>query len=508
MIGWFAAFGEGGDAVIHTEAGWIGAVGGKMKFPVTLMVGCLLVTSVWGDSAADRTQPDSNILARVAERVITFAQLNTQLNSTAVVGLSTPALGSPERRIVILTLLDKAISVNLLYLDALSKGKLNDPAFKQALNAYTNGMLAGLYRRHYLKADTTPSEAEIAGYMKQHFAKQTKLDEKVRPLIEAKVKKAKYIARKQRLREHLHQGMNVRIHSRRLEIEDDSMRSDDQVIAEYDGIAMTWGESKKHLTTLNNSIDLDNRLETLNGLIDNYLLAKRGREAGLEQDSGFQSALAEFTVTRLVNQHRDELVKGMEPTEQQIKDYFAKHQGRITFNKHRKLQMVVVNDERTALDIMKKIEQGELTLYQAVMNHSIDPRAKQTLGDFGWVEEGSGFPELDELVFTLEVGELGGPVETPGGWHIVRVTEERASKYTDIDDPDTRHQTRRLLLKERLNDYVMALRKRDFPVVVYEENLNRLLAQEARWIAAKSREMERHPERARLILEEMKALVE
>ncbi|MEW8525869.1 MAG: peptidylprolyl isomerase, partial [Candidatus Thiodiazotropha endolucinida] len=133
---------------------------------------------------------------------------------------------------------------------------------------------------------------------------------------------------------------------------------------------------------------------------------------------------------------------------------------------------------------------------------------KQTLGDFGWAEEGSGFPALDELAFALEIGELGGPVETPAGWHIVRVTDQRVSKYTDIEDPDTRQQTRRLLLKERLNDYVVELRKREYPVVVYEENLNRLLQEEAQWIAAKSREMEQHPERAKLILDEMKALVE
>jgi parvulin-like peptidyl-prolyl isomerase len=479
-----------------------------MRFSVTLVAGFLLATSPWADSTADSTQSDSNILARIDDRNITFAQLNTQLNSTAVVGLSTPALGTPERRTVILTLLDKAISVNLLYLDAVDKGKLEDPTFKLELREYTNGMLAGRYRRHYLKADTVVSDAEIADYVKQHFAKQTKLDEKVRPLIEAKVKKAKYAASKQGLRKHLHEGMNVRIHTRHLEIEDDSMRNDDRVIAEYDGIAMTWGESKKHLTTLNNSIDLAKRLDTLNALIDNYLLAKKGRASGLEQDPGFQSALAEYTVTRLVNQHRRELVKGMQPTEQEIKDYFVKNQRRITFNEHRKLQMLVLKEKSTALDIMGKIEKGELTFYQAVMDHSIDPRAKQTLGDFGWVEEGSGFRTLDELTFALDVGELGGPVETPAGWHIIRVTDQRASKYTDIEDLDTRQQTRRLLLKERLNSYVTDLRKRDFTVVVYEENLNRMLKEEAQWIAAKRREMERNPQRAQLVLEEMKALVE
>ncbi|MCG8045860.1 MAG: peptidyl-prolyl cis-trans isomerase [Candidatus Thiodiazotropha endolucinida] len=479
-----------------------------MRNLVTLAAGCFLTASAWGEPTAEPVLSDGNILARVDDRIITFPQLNTQLNSTAVVGLSTPALGTPERRTVILTLLDKAISVNLLYLDAVGKGKLEDPNFKRELQEYADGMLAGLYRRHYLKADSAVSEADIAEYVKKHFAKDTELDDKMRPLVEAKVKKEKYLVRKQGLRKHLHAGTKVMIHTRHLEIEDDGIRSDEQVIAEYDGNLMTWGESKKYLTTLNNSIDINRRLKTLNGLIDNYLLAKKGREAGLDRDPGFQSALAEFSVTRLVNQHRSALAQAMQPTEQEVRDYFTEHQGRITFNEHRKLQMVVLKDEKTALDIMEKLGKGELTIYQAALNHSIDPRAKQTLGDFGWVEEGSGFPALDELAFTLEIGELGGPVETPAGWHIIRVTDRRVSKYTDINDPDTRQQTRRLLLKERLNDYVVELRKREYPVVVYEENLNRLLQEEAQWIAAKSREMEQHPERAKLILDEMKALVE
>jgi hypothetical protein len=479
-----------------------------MKTLMTLMAGFVLATSAWGDSAQESTQPDGDVLARVGDRIITFPQLNTQLNSTAVVGLSTPALGTPERRTVMLTLLDKAISVNLLYLDAVRKGVQEDPEFKQELRSYADGMLAGLYRRSYLKAGNSVSEEEIADYVKQHFAGDFEVDEKTRPLIEAKARQVKYLARKQGLRDHLRAGVEVKIDTRQLDSEDDALRSDDQVIAEYDGIDMTWGESKKYLTTLNNSIDNDKRLETLNALIDNYLLAKKGREAGMDQEAGFQSALAEFRVTRLVNRHRETLAREMEPTEQEIRDYFEKNQKRIAFNEHRKLQMVVLKDEKTALEIMDRLKKGELTIYQAAQDHSIDPRARQTLGDFGWVEEGTGFPALDELAFSLEIGELGGPVETPAGWHIVVATDRRAAKYTDIGDSETQQQARRLLLKERLDSYAVDLRKRDFPVVVYEDNLNRLLQQEAQWIAAKSREMEQHPERARIILEQMKALVE
>ena len=77
------------------------------------------VTSAPQAVSAEQTE---DIIARVGDEVITFSQLSTMLNSSAMVGLSIPALGTPKRSKVMITLLDKVISANLLYLDALDQG--------------------------------------------------------------------------------------------------------------------------------------------------------------------------------------------------------------------------------------------------------------------------------------------------------------------------------------------------------------------------------------------------
>jgi PBP1b-binding outer membrane lipoprotein LpoB len=53
------------------------------------------------------------VIARVGDEVITFNELRTMLNSSAMVGLSIPALGTPKRNKVMITLLDKVISAAL-----------------------------------------------------------------------------------------------------------------------------------------------------------------------------------------------------------------------------------------------------------------------------------------------------------------------------------------------------------------------------------------------------------
>lgn len=65
---------------------------------------------------------DTNVIATVGDQKITFGEINTAMNSSAIVGVSIPALGTPERDTARITLLDRFVSANLLYLDALKQG--------------------------------------------------------------------------------------------------------------------------------------------------------------------------------------------------------------------------------------------------------------------------------------------------------------------------------------------------------------------------------------------------
>ena len=75
----------------------------------------LLACRCWGDAAKRQvshpapsmpqavTAPQAeDMVALVGDQVITFSELNTMLNSSAVVGLSVPALGTPKRSQVII----------------------------------------------------------------------------------------------------------------------------------------------------------------------------------------------------------------------------------------------------------------------------------------------------------------------------------------------------------------------------------------------------------------------
>ncbi|MGW8268291.1 MAG: peptidyl-prolyl cis-trans isomerase [Longimicrobiales bacterium] len=250
-------------------------------------------------------------------------------------------------------------------------------------------------------------------------------------------------------------------------------------------LALTAGFAT--LGFLSDSDEPVERDKRLNNYIDGRLMALKARSAGMEQDPVYQKRVSEFRKTRLINLHRSKLVQEMQPDELEIEEYFEDNRERITFPEHRKVQMVVLKTKAEADEIKRKIDMGEMTIYQAAMNHSVAPNARQNLGEIGWVAKGSGFPELDKLTFSLEPGVVGGPVQSPAGWHLVKVLDVQDAQRVDISDEDTQKATRRMLIHEKLDKYAVNLRLHEFPVEVDDERLERLFAEEANWIAELTR---------------------
>jgi parvulin-like peptidyl-prolyl isomerase len=439
------------------------------------------------ETATKQPQADVSdaVIAEVGDQPITMNLLNTMLNSSAIVGLSIPALGTPKRDRVRLQLLDKAVSANLLYLDALDKGVDKDPAYQQAVSRFQDAILAMQYRKKYVIGDLEVTDEEIQEFFNNRIAPGTEFTDEVRTAIEASIRKERVQGRTTTMRIRLREGTEVVINEDHLDPAADAGRRDTEVVASIDDQPVLWGEVKEVLGTPSNAGSMESRINALNRLIDHRILAQKGKAAGLDQDPVYQTRVAEFKKARLINLHRGQLSRKMQPTEQELQEYFEQNKNRITVSELRKVQMVVLDTSEKAEDVKQKIASGEITIYEAAIEYSIDPNAEKTLGVIGWVSKGTGFPELDQVTFALEPGELGGPIQSPNGWHLVKVLDLRAARHEDLENENTRKLTQRMLVHGKLNDYVIKLRKEKYPVVVYGDKINELFKAEARWMAAK-----------------------
>jgi len=425
-------------------------------------------------AAAHGAGPD-DVIARVGDEVITFRDLDVTINSSAVVGIPIPQPGTPERTNMRLTLLDRQISSDLLYLDALANKMDEDPVFESNVEQYSDTVLAMLYRQKYLIGEIPVSDEEIRQYYEKNIADGTPFTQDLHMSIEAVLRKQQYTQRVAELRGHLREGIEVQIFDDRLDAAGDAGRKSTEVVAVAGDEPVTWGQVRSHL---DGGVSPAARRGQLEDYIDSRLMLQKARAVGLENDPGYQRRLHEYEKSLLVNARRAALAEKMSPGDDDIRNYYKQNRDRIMVPEMRNIQMIVVQSRDQAESVKRKIESGEMTFFQAASEYSIDPNAKMNLGELGWVSHGSGFAGLDQVTFALEPQAIGGPVESPAGWHLVKVLEVREGKYGDIDDRETWKQTRRLLLHERENQYLADLRTTTFPVVVYDDVFNRLTQEE------------------------------
>ena len=449
--------------------------------PVSLMV----QAGVGDDTTASAS---SDVIAKVGDQSIRFSEINTVLNSSAIVGLSMPAIGTPDRDTARITLLDKFVSANLIYLDALKQGVDKDARYQLAISRFSNAILAGLYRRNIQAGDIKVSEDEVLAYYKKNALPDTKLDDALHTQIEAQLHRQKLHARLKMADKSLRDGVKVKVFEENLDSKDDAARADNTPVAEVDTQTITWGQVRDKLIAAGKgatkidplSFEDQARRDALDSEIDLRIMAQKARAAGYEKDPIYVKRVDEYSKSLLTNMYRDQLVKQMQPTDMELEAYYTINRNRFAIPEARKVQMVVVADESTAESIRDKVRAGELTMYQAAQKFSIAANAKQNLGEVGWLSRGQMVPTLDKAIFALEPGSISDPVKSPAGWHILSILEVKDARFDNFADAATKKLTLRSYQQEKLDAYTAALRENHtFPVEVFQDRLVQLSQQEA-----------------------------
>ena len=81
---------------------------------------------------------------------------------------------------------------------------------------------------------------------------------------------------------------------------------------------------------------------------------------------------------------------------------------------------------------IERIKKGEDfgTLAKALTE---DPSGKQDGGDLGYFTRDQMVPEFSEVAFSLQKGQVSGPVKTQFGWHVLKVEDKRMREPPPFD---------------------------------------------------------------------------
>ena len=134
-----------------------------------------------------------------------------------------------------------------------------------------------------------------------------------------------------------------------------------------------------------------------------------------------------------------------------------------------RLSHILVADEASARALRDSLESGA-SFEGLVERHSLDSTFAQAGGDLGWARDEAFIPEFRDAIAGLAKGAVAGPVATPQGWHLLKVTDERIEtvgqneKMVDaMQDAEMRQR-----VMKRVRNYVQSLREK-YGVVVHDD---------------------------------------
>ena len=470
------------------------------KFILTLLV-TLLLSACGNDSSdknAAKVAEPGDVIARVGDQVISFSQLKNLLDSTSLVGLPAPPPGTPERNLVMHKFLEKLISANLVYLDARNKGGDQAASYIADIKRFEDALLASMYKSKVMIGEIPVGEVEVIHYYNTQTQKDMELTDEVKRAIEDRIRQQKVAELESSLRQRLRKNVEVVIDEQVLSPDHDAKRTDADTVATVDKQPVSWSQVKplmqvpeQHTTTTTSYIDSEEqRLNRLEQYIDNAIMRQRGREYGLEKDPVYLERVAEFRKALLINAYSNELIQRWMPSPDELKSYYSANRKMIVIPAARNVQRIIVATKEEADSIKAKIDTGELTLPEAAQQYSIDTDAKQNMGDMGWVKQGAGVDAMEELIFKLEPGALAGPIESAAGWELLKVQEASEAQFDNFDDDLTQNRTLMAYMQGKFTGYVADLRKNQFKVVIYDDELNRQLQKEVDVIAELNKKAE------------------
>ena len=125
----------------------------------------------------------------------------------------------------------------------------------------------------------------------------------------------------------------------------------------------------------------------------------------------------EYRSLTLLHLDPEEVAKEMSPTPERVREEYDNRIDSITVPEKRRLEQILFKSEETAKKAYATLSEGRA--FDAVAAKF----AEQPKTDLGLVAETDLTPEIADAAFAVGADGFTEPVETPFGWHLVRVRE-------------------------------------------------------------------------------------
>ncbi len=206
------------------------------------------------------------------------------------------------------------------------------------------------------------------------------------------------------------------------------------ILASFDGQTITLGEFNQLWEQVpeDYKLQLDKSM-VLDQMISEKLLIQEAKNMGLEEDEKVIEQIRKITEQILVQVLIErEILDKVKVNDEEVLEYYEQNKDSFTEKEQVHLYNILLETEEEAQDILEQLKAGG-DFSEIAKEKSTGPSAAQG-GDLGYLIKGTIVPEIEDVVFALELEVLSEVVKTDFGFHILKITEKKPETVKALEE--------------------------------------------------------------------------
>jgi peptidyl-prolyl cis-trans isomerase C len=169
----------------------------------------------------------------------------------------------------------------------------------------------------------------------------------------------------------------------------------------------------------------------LEDLVNQELFYLEAKEEELHNDENFKAEMRRIEENMLKQYSINKILTSVKLTDEEVAAFYEANKDRFVKPETASAKHILVDTEEKANELLNKINNNEISFEEVAREHSSCP-SKDADGDLGTFPRGQMVPEFEEAVFTMNKGEVRGPVQTQFGYHLIKVEDRNEGGQSEL----------------------------------------------------------------------------
>lgn len=184
----------------------------------------------------------------------------------------------------------------------------------------------------------------------------------------------------------------------------------------------------------------------LKRIVQGIVLSKIARDKGFDKRDEIKEQIELLVNDFIATQYlQKEVIDKIDVSDKDIELYYKSHPEEFKTPEMVRARHILIKVDKSASgtekkeaeekarELLKRIRAGE-DFEKIATEFSEDLGSKDKGGDLGFFRRGSMVPQFEDVAFSLNQGEISDIVESPYGFHIIKVEEKRDSSVKPFEE--------------------------------------------------------------------------